>query len=76
MKKNFGMAKNFGASEKIYFEIFKINDFGMGFKASDVFAALLLPVKWTFIMPIMSLHASFFFSMKKHLKKICFVVGP
>ena len=37
MKKNFGMAKDFGASENIYFEIFKISDFGIGFEASDVF---------------------------------------
>ena len=31
------MAKDFGASENIYFEIFKISDFGIGFEASDVF---------------------------------------
>ena len=45
LKKNFRMAKNFGASEKIYFEIFKINDFGIVFEVSDVFAAVLLPEK-------------------------------
>ena len=31
------MAEDFGASENIYFEIFKISDFGIGFEASDMF---------------------------------------
>ena len=31
------MAKDFGASKNIYFEIFNSSDFGIGFEASDVF---------------------------------------
>ena len=45
LKEKFGMAKNLRASENVYVEILKISDFGLGFKASNVLAALLLPIK-------------------------------
>ena len=60
LKEKFGMAKNLRASENVYVEILKISDFGLGFKASNVLAALLLPIKWTLLRRIMSLHAFFF----------------
>ena len=34
------MAKNFGVSEKFFFSIFKINDFGRKFEASDFFVCV------------------------------------
>ena len=37
--------KYFRASENVYVEIFEISDFGLGFKACNVLAALLLPIK-------------------------------
>ena len=67
LKKNFRMTKNFGASEKIYFIIFKIYDFGINFEASDVCCVsvpFLLPVKWTILRPWTSFACPF--SWKKN----------